>query len=97
MLNFKILVLIGLAGQYRKFLGVAVKIFGDFTRPTHYSNGNNIVWVGETDFTFVISIHEVEIHIGKDVRFVATVVQARGLAQSIFAFSLALQAEREVI
>ena len=33
MLNFKIFVLNGLAGPYRKFLGVAVKKFGNFTRP----------------------------------------------------------------
>ena len=39
MLNFKILVLIGLAEPYRKFLGVAVIIFGDFIRPNLYELG----------------------------------------------------------
>ena len=33
MFNFKIFVLNGLAGPYRKFLGMAVKKFGNFTRP----------------------------------------------------------------
>ena len=33
MLDFKIFVLNGLAGPYRKFLGMAVKKFGNFTRP----------------------------------------------------------------
>ena len=35
---------------------------------------------GQTYFTFVISIHEVEIHVGKDVSFVSPVVQVWGLA-----------------
>ena len=34
MLNFKNFVLNGLAGPYRKFLGMAMKKFGNFTRPT---------------------------------------------------------------
>ena len=34
MLNFKIFVLNGLAGPYRKFLGMAVKKFGNFTQPS---------------------------------------------------------------
>ena len=33
MFNFKIFVLNGLAGPYRKFLGMAVKIFWNFTQP----------------------------------------------------------------
>ena len=50
MLNFKNFVLNGLAGPYRKFLGMDMKKFGNFTRPNGGVHGIQIFSKGLSHF-----------------------------------------------